>query len=59
MQALIGDMSKGKMVYWSFVWFNTQVEWIHMSCRPNDDGDDCFYCLVQNGIRLLDAQVLP
>jgi hypothetical protein len=29
-----------------------------MSCRPND-GDDDFYCLVQDGIRLLDAQVLP
>lgn len=46
------------MEYWSFVWFNAQVEWIHMSCRPND-GDDSFYCLVQDGIRLLDAQVLP
>lgn len=59
MQALIGDTGGGgKMAYWSFVWFNAQVEWIHMSCRPNDC-DDSFYCLVQGGIRLLDAQVLP
>lgn len=45
------------MVYWSFVWFNAQVEWIHMSCRPNNV--DRFYCFAQHGVRLLDAQVLP
>lgn len=23
------------MAYWSFVWFNAQMEWIHKSYRPN------------------------